>query len=151
MIDRWLFLATQLSVIGKHSPIHKRRAVSTAYYAVFHALARCCADELWGAADRSSREYERVYRALDHGPLRSAFASAPLKDNPMLAEIGGYVLTLQSARHHADYSPPGKLFTPAQCEELIQTAWTAITLLDDLDSKDRRMLSVYLLFKNRPS
>lgn len=151
MVERLLMLATELRMIGKRSPVIKRRAVSTAYYAVFHALARCCADELLGKAEQSSGEYERVYRALDHGPLRSAFATPPLKDSPALSEIGGYVLILQSARHRADYFPPSKLFTQAQCDELVQTAYDAVALLGDLGSKDRRMLAVHLLFKNRPS
>jgi hypothetical protein len=128
----------------------RRRAVSTAYYAVFHALAGCCADELLGGTDRYSTDYERVYRALDHGPLRTAFANQPLKDNPKLNEIGGHVARLQSERHRADYFPGKRLFTPAQCMELIDIAKTVVELLDSLDAKDRRMLAVSLLFKNRP-
>ena len=150
MVERLLMIARELEVMGKRSAILKRRAVSTAYYAVFHALARCCADELWGASGRASKEYERVYRALDHGPLRAAFAAAPLKDHPALAEIGGYVLVLQSARHRADYLPPAKLFTSAQCSELVLTAKTAVAEIDSLSAVDRRVLAVHLLFKNRP-
>ena len=46
-----------------------RRAVSTAYYAMFHCLARCCADTLVGSrsADRSRPAWRQVYRALEHG------------------------------------------------------------------------------------
>ena len=128
----------------------RRRSVSTAYYAVFHALARCCAEELLGETDRLSKDYERVYRALDHGPLRKAFESAPLKNNPRLSEIGDHVVRLQSERHRADYLPDKRVFTPAQCKELIDTAKIVVELLEGLSSQDRRTLSVHLLFKNRP-
>jgi uncharacterized protein (UPF0332 family) len=146
-----LSLADKLREDGARSATLKRRSVSTAYYAVFHALARCCADELLGKADRSSKDYERVYRALDHGPLKSAFKAEPLNDNPALNAIGALVAALQSARHRADYLPPGKLFNQAECRELIETAKTAVDLLDQLGPKDRRMLAVHLLFKNRLS
>lgn len=45
-----------------------RRAVSTAYYAVFHALAHECADRFIGTGDqRSEAAWTQVYRALEHG------------------------------------------------------------------------------------
>ena len=53
-----------------------RRAVSTAYYALFHALSTVCSDGLvrWSRTDL----VDRTYRALDHGAARrrlSALAS----------------------------------------------------------------------------
>jgi len=55
--------------IGKPRQSSLRRAVSTVYYAMFHCLARCCADTLIGSsgADRSKPAWRQVYRALDHG------------------------------------------------------------------------------------
>ncbi len=84
MVERLLSLAEDLQSQDVRSAVFRRRAVSTAYYAVFHALARLCADELIGKNGRSSRDYERVYRALDHGPLKSAFERSPLKDDRRL-------------------------------------------------------------------
>jgi hypothetical protein len=50
-----------------------RRAVSTAYYAVFHALARQCADRFVGTGHNRSRPaWQQVYRALDHGFAKNA-------------------------------------------------------------------------------
>ncbi len=45
-----------------------RRAVSTAYYAMFHCLAQCCADTLVGSAgsNRSKHAWRQVYRAVEH-------------------------------------------------------------------------------------
>ena len=47
-----------------------RRAVSTAYYALFHCLAATAADLLTGSS--RSPEWHQVYRALEHGKARSA-------------------------------------------------------------------------------
>ena len=47
-----------------------RRAVSTAYYALFHCLAGTAADLLTGAS--RGKEWHQVYRALEHGKARDA-------------------------------------------------------------------------------
>jgi uncharacterized protein (UPF0332 family) len=152
--DRQLLLLAE-GLLGRcpsssgHDSMAWRRCVSTAYYAVFHALAGCCADVVLPEADKLSDEYERVYRALDHGPLRTAFANKPLKDLPKLNEIGGHVVRLQSERHRADYFPDRKLFTQYQCAELIHTARVVVELLDSLTQQERRTLAVSLLFRNR--
>src|SRR4051812_27154040 len=49
------------------------RAVSTAYSAVFHMLAKQCADAFAGTgAGRSERAWNQVYRALEHGAAKNA-------------------------------------------------------------------------------
>jgi uncharacterized protein (UPF0332 family) len=48
MVERLLALAEELADKSGKSLTLKRRAVSTAYYAVFHTLAKLCADELLG-------------------------------------------------------------------------------------------------------
>ena len=49
-----------------------RRAISTAYYAMFHALATSNADCIVGSIhDPTSRHaWDRVYRGLEHGIAR---------------------------------------------------------------------------------
>src|SRR5260370_41778992 len=124
MVARLLELADQMAREGVRSSALRRRAVSTAYYAVFHALAKSCASILLPSIDRNSDTYQRVYRALDHGPLRAAFATTgPLKDREPLQKIGELVVQLQSERHRADYMPPSKgLFSRNKAETLIEKA-----------------------------
>jgi uncharacterized protein (UPF0332 family) len=107
MVGRLLDLADQMVREGSGSSAIRRRAVSTAYYAVFHALAKSCASILLPSVGRNSEIYERVYRALDHGPLKNAFMTkeGPLKDRQTLRKIGDRVVRLQSERHRADYLP----------------------------------------------
>ena len=152
MVGRLLDLADQLVQEGVKSSALRRRAVSTAYYAVFHALAKSCASILLPSVDRQSDAYQRVYRALDHGPLKAAFAAGagPLKDRGPLQKIGEMVVQLQSERHRADYMPPSKaFFSPNEAEELIGPARKAVTEIEALNNKDRVALATWLLFKSR--
>jgi hypothetical protein len=53
-----------------------KRAVSTAYYAIFNFLAKECADLLVGTGQaRNYACWRHVHRALDHG-----FAKMPAKE-----------------------------------------------------------------------
>jgi hypothetical protein len=51
---------------NRGAPNHTRlrRAVSTAYYALFHAITRTAADAFVGAKYRKSPRYETVYRSF---------------------------------------------------------------------------------------
>ena len=149
MVERLLELANTLAEDGAYSLTLKRRAVSTAYYAVFHALARLCADEF--VQERGSSEYERVYRALDHGTLKTAFNSQPLNQISDIKKIGSRAVELQSERNRADYLPSQRLYTKNQCLDLVNSARIAVGLLNRLSAEQRRTLAVHLLFKNRSS
>jgi len=91
-----------------------RRAVSTAYYAVFHLLATSAADQASSATPPALRL--RVRRALDHSEMKTAaqsFASsnlprqiAPLIRGALareLVSVADSFIRLQEDRHKADY------------------------------------------------
>ena len=48
-----------------------RRAISAAYYALFHALAAEAADGLAGARHRRSPRYALIYRSVEHRSLKT--------------------------------------------------------------------------------
>jgi uncharacterized protein (UPF0332 family) len=153
MVARLLDLADQLVREGTRSSALRRRAVSTAYYAVFHALAKSCASALLPSIDRNSEMYERVYRALDHGPLRTAFTTgaSPLKNRETLQKIGELVVQLQSERHRADYLPPDKsIFSRGEAKTLVDQARRAVIEIQRLSNEERVALATFLLFKSRP-
>lgn len=53
------------------------RALSSAYYALFHTLARVCADAIAGTGgDRSQAAWRQTYRALAHGTAKNACKQA---------------------------------------------------------------------------
>jgi hypothetical protein len=47
-----------------------RRAISTAYYVVFHFCLSAAADMVCGIASRSTARYSLVYRSVDHKTLK---------------------------------------------------------------------------------
>lgn len=154
LAGRLLDIAELLLVSGDRSAAFRRRAVSTAYYAVFHAIDKLCADYVSRSAKRSSLEYLRVYRALDHGPLKDAFSKSPLKDDGVLRTVGSAVVILQNERHRADYLPPiANIFTHDRATELVGMAREVVQQIELIKpaSRECRMLALGLLFKERKS
>lgn len=151
MVERLLEIADDLIASYPRSSVARRRAVSTAYYAAFHALALACADEMLPDSDRDSPEYERVYRSLEHGALKSAFQAkeSPLRGRLPLRRIGELIVPLRSERFRADYLPPiAGIFSRAQTEDLVNQARSVVRELADLQAQDRRLLATHLLFKD---
>lgn len=152
MADRLIDAADSLLKDGQNSAAFRRRAVSTAYYAAFHAMAKLCADYLVGFTQQSDPDYARVYRALEHGPMKQAFGQSPLKDNPKLRKIGVNIVKLQAERFRADYLPPTTdLFSLTEAQELVDLAREVVAEIEDSESRsdDSRTLAVNLLFKDR--
>ena len=76
-----------------------RRAVSTAYYALFHRLCEMCADALIGRG-KSPDAYVAIYRLLDDGPARKALVEGKGSDKD-LSRVADAFLELQDGRHWA--------------------------------------------------
>ena len=88
-----------------------RRAISTAYYALFHTLAVSNA-ELIADQPRSSRSahaWDRVYRRLEHGRARNNLSA----NRDLLSQDGDdFVSAFIEAQGHrllADYDPNAQL------------------------------------------
>jgi uncharacterized protein (UPF0332 family) len=129
-----------------------RRAVSTAYYALFHALAKDAADMLVGVgANRPDKAWRHAYRALQHGDAKTACLE--LRYNNLgfpqtLVECAGTFAILQERRHSADYDPDYRA-TRADALDAISLAEQAIAGLTAAARKDRRAFAVQLLFRKR--
>lgn len=151
MVELMLDQAETLVEQNPRSSAAKRRAISSGYYAAFHELMWLCANEILPDEDIGSLEFERVYRAIDHGPVKNAFlANGPLKQIDALRRIGTDLIQLQDARMSADYSPPRpNLFDRATAMEHIARARSLVSRLQDLNEKDRQILAVHLLFQAR--
>jgi uncharacterized protein (UPF0332 family) len=152
MALRLLDAAQLLSAEGEVTGAFRRRSVSTAYYAVFHALAKHCADYLTHSASGDSEEYARIYRSLEHGPLRTALSQVQIKKNKTLLNIMEIAAKLQNERHNADYSPPQTgIFPAASVQELLELARLAVDEIEKLQSKseESRTFAVCLIFKER--
>lgn len=126
-----------------------RRAVSTAYYAVFHCLAGTAADTLMGKGRNDA--WHHVYRALEHTSARNACRNmGVMRGFPSaIQEFADTFLALQKARHQADYALDARYFKLEVLAE-IDSAEMAIQRLEDADVQHRRRFSAHVLFRRRP-
>jgi hypothetical protein len=127
-----------------------KRAVSSAYYAVFLAMAKDAADVLVGVgADRPDKAWRHVHRALDHGAARAACAQLRSLNFPTsIRSCGDAFVELQQARHDADYDPAYRL-SRSRALDAIALAERAIADLKASRRKDRKAFAVLLLLKRR--
>ena len=137
---------------GKPSQANLRRAISSAYYAMFHCLAKSCADLIIGGAGaaKSKPAWRQVYRALEHKPCASACKDKILAAFPKpIADFANTFVTMQEKRHLADYDPFA-LFTKSEVIQDIAIIERAMAAFKNEDAKDRRAFCTFVLFKKRP-
>ena len=128
------------------------RAVSAAYYAMFHALAQCCADLLAGGSPshRNPEAWRQTYRALEHGLACSQCSNqaAMRRFPPEIRKFAEVFVVMQRQRHHADYDP-GITFSRDRVRQFIYQVEEAIAEFNAADRGQRRAFSLYVLFRRR--
>jgi hypothetical protein len=132
-----------------------RRAVSTAYYAVFQALCATCADTL--VKGHGPWEiYTPVFRTPDHyRTAQTLLQGSEVRSE--LQRLGSAFKELLAAREWADYSPEPRpnfedgspSFTREETLALIELADEAVAILDRLDEDARLKLAVRLVTRTR--
>jgi hypothetical protein len=119
-----------------------RRALSTAYYALFHFLIREAVRQI--GPNLSEDNYNRVYRWFDHGAMKRvawAFSQETVlipNSRDVLVPNTGAVIQfvaehfayLQELRHLADYDP-GAVFIRADVLAMIDRVDTAFWMWTD--------------------
>ncbi len=99
--------------------VDRRRAISSAYYAVFHAILTDLADQFIGRDQRKSSCYALAYRHIDHRQLESlshqVIKQTPEKRYLPFMPDGGFddsirkfaslTIELKGDRNSADYDP----------------------------------------------
>jgi hypothetical protein len=153
MDDEFLALAARLAQASPRRPrqAELRRAVSTAYYALFHAIAKNAADCLVGVerAHRPDRAWLQAYRALDHGSAKTACEAARnMPFPPNIKSCADAFVELKQARESADYDPRHRL-TRAETLEAVEKAREAISALRQSAVIDRRAFAVHVLMRKR--
>ncbi|MCW2244567.1 uncharacterized protein (UPF0332 family) [Azospirillum fermentarium] len=153
MSQDWIRTARRLATATPNRPLQSdlRRAVSTAYYALFHTLARDAANRLVGAESKvpHSPAWVQVYRALDHGTARTACEQVRRQSfSPSLNACADAFVSLQKERHKADYDPDYRTSRP-EALALVTQAESAITAFNAADATERRAFLVHLIFNRR--
>jgi hypothetical protein len=128
-----------------------RRAISAAYYAVFHAIASAAADSIVPANKRATEQYSRVYRSINHGALRKLcdrVRGKKLDFGDDIREFAAAVADLQEKRHSADYDP---VFTAIRSDTrlTIRAARSAISQFEGAPEAERAHFLSLLLFPPR--
>ena len=128
------------------------RAVSAAYYAQFHTVARCCADMIAGAtpASRSQTAWEQTYRAPEHGYVRSQCLNrAAMSQFPAeIQEFANQLVIMQRLRHYADYSPETD-FERSQVMKLVAETGRLVRQFNNAPTPDRRAFAIHVLLRTR--
>ena len=149
-----LLVAEFLASGGQDLPpeAERRRAVSTAYYALFHALAGRCASTLVTYRGSDWDTYSLVYRALDHGPAKQLFKAANIEAvyGAKVATLAQAFVNLQEARITADYVPPTRFpYGKTAVTEFVEQARNACQIVAEIPTAQMRRLAAQLILKRR--
>lgn len=152
MIEDLLEIAEHLARRDPNRPkqVSLRRAVSSSRYALFHALALLCADQLVGWRKPWS-VFTPIYRSLDHRPAKKVLEK--IRGNGAfgaeVVEIGKTFAALQEWRHTADYDPQPLGLGRTETLPLVEQARKAVQALNALPNDTRLLLAVHLIARSR--
>ena len=138
---------TTLAPPGRPRQAMLRRAVSAAYYAMFHALCQSNADTLVGQSPPGPHTdlWVETYRALQHRTAKNRLASyIQLTQDAAVRNFGQIFGNMQQQRISADYDPRAK-FARSQVITFIGRSEAAIYAFCDAPSPTRRRLAIFLL------
>jgi hypothetical protein len=124
-----------------------RRSVSTAYYAVFHALLHVLTDQIVGPAPPLDDSYVKIYRFFDHSRLLKCLLS--VRDSEATKDIAATFKTLQELRQTADYDPRPFPIGDAELDTLTDDVFWTVTKIRALDPQQRVTIIAALLDKHR--
>ena len=150
-----ILIARQLAKIGlDETPLDDelRKAISCAYYALFHALCNCVADQ-WVGMDEALRDSDawvQAYRLLEHGKTKAACIKISNSNNfsEDLIAVAQVFMVIQSMRHRADYDPKSR-FSIIETVNAIDLVEGAIRKLMNADAIDRMAFISFLAFPHR--
>ena len=127
-----------------------RRAISTAYYALFHTLAASNAELIAGqpSSTISEHAWERAYRRLEHGRARNNLRADRNLLSPNGDDFVALFIEAQGYRLQADYDPnaPVNLSLAAN---IVTRADAAVRSFVQLTEEERRFLATQSMFDSR--
>ena len=156
MIDWRNLIATSRLLINAPGPTGQpleeslRRAVSTAYYAMFHALSASNADSLLGSPRNPEMQqaWNRTYRGMDHRAARRNLTQNVSSLTQASRQFIRIFALLQDARHRADYDPDENV-TPQYATGWIDAAEEAIEGFLGVPADERKAVAVRALIRER--
>ncbi len=149
LIDACYKLVPQTAT-AQPSDADLRRAISTAYYALFHTLAASNADLIAGQpqSDIPSYAWDRVYRCLDHGRTQNNLRGILNRLSQNGQNFARIFIDLKDQRDEADYNPNAPIIQ-SHTLNAISRAETAIRDFAQLSEEERRLIAAQSLFDRR--
>lgn len=151
LADGHLAVAKRLATTKRPTQSEIRRSISSSYYAVFHALARTCANALVGKTPsrRPNKAWIEVYRGLSHGVCQKACSQASKVSFPdSIHNFADCFQQLQEVRHRADYDPSTK-FEKKDAETWFELAQLSITSLRAASNVDKKAFATWVLISSQ--
>jgi hypothetical protein len=133
-----------------------RRAISNAYYALFHAIVTQATDELFGRPQRGTQEYQTAFRRVEHRKLKRvcddiAKTNLPRKHLIFGADLTGVasvVIDLYEKRHSADYDPLYRV-SSSDADSAVRAARAALSSFRSLSREKQRIFSSLIALPTR--
>ena len=144
-----LIRASRLLAGGQPSQEALRRAISTAYYAMFHALTTSNADIIAGPLmpDNES-EWVAAYRSLQHYRAENPLHGWPHLFSPPLRNFALVIGGIKRRREDADYNPAAD-FPRNEVIMWIDSAERAIMDFNAASPQERAMVAIATLAGRR--
>ena len=129
---------------------HVRRAVSNAYYALFHALAESNAAALIGPPNdtQTTTAWSRVYRGLDHTTARRELQRHRQEFSAPAQDFADTFSDTQQTRHSADYDHNAVITINEAIAQLDQ-AERAILNYSQVPANERLYIAALTLIRPR--
>ena len=147
----WLELiaASRLLAGGQPSQEALRRAVSTAYYAMFHALAASNANLIVGPRTRANESrWIATYRSLRHFRAENPLHGWPHLFSPPVQNFAVVIGGIKTEHENADYNPSVN-FVRSEVIIWIDSAERAIIGFNAASPQERAMVAVATLAGQR--
>ena len=160
-----LTVARLLAAAGASPPpsdAQLRRAVSTAYYALFHSVLRAGAQRFMGSGTEAQPGYGLIYRGFSHGRMKAVCESlnVPALNRNLQQQFGrtavsqdmrdfaSLFLELQSARNRADYDPQA-VFLHSDAIGFVSEAAEAMAAFDRTTAEEQADVLALMLVTSR--
>ena len=132
-----------------------KRAVSTAYYALFLHLCESTANLMVGTLQPNPARrvaWQRLYRVLQHGATRNKCENRRevQRFSSGIQDFAETLIKAQRERHNADYDPFSR-YTRQAVLNVIAKAYDAVEVFDATPRNERLHFIAYLLTSDRSS
>lgn len=144
-----LIAVSRLLATGQPTQEALRRAVSTAYYSMFHTLATSNANLIHGPRTPTNQAaWTATYRSLRHARAGTMLQGWPHLFSPAVRNFAVIIDAMKRQREYADYNPDAS-FTQQQVITRIANAEQAIADFNSAPLQEKALAAIATLAGQR--